>query len=86
MGTKLKQLYSRTDRYFEIILDIGSSSVAAGVIRLASGYAKTLIVDMAFVLEGSDESVLPEQVMGSCRLKHISFKGLRRVALPEDYE
>eukprot|EP00814_Leptocylindrus_danicus_P018772 CAMPEP_0116031236 /NCGR_PEP_ID=MMETSP0321-20121206/17383_1 /TAXON_ID=163516 /ORGANISM="Leptocylindrus danicus var. danicus, Strain B650" /LENGTH=1121 /DNA_ID=CAMNT_0003506301 /DNA_START=101 /DNA_END=3466 /DNA_ORIENTATION=- len=86
MGTKLKQLYSRTDRYFEIILDIGSSSVAAGVIRLASGYAKTLIVDMAFVLEGNDESVLPEKVMGSCRLKHISFKGLRQVALPEDYE
>jgi len=86
MGTKLKQIYSRTDRYFEIILDIGSSSVAAGVIRLASGYAKTLIVDMAFVLEGNDESVLPEKVMGSCRLKHISFKGLRQVPLPEDYE
>lgn len=84
MGTKLKQYYMRTDRYCEIYLDIGSSSVAAGVIRLASGYAKTLIVDMGFVLEGKDQSVLPEEIMGCCRLKNISFKGLRHVGLPDE--
>jgi len=84
MGRKLKQYYMRSDRYLEIILDIGSSSVAAGVIRLASGYAKTLIVDMGFVLEGKEESVLPEKIMGSCRLKNVSFDNLRVVNLPDE--
>ena len=38
MGTKLKQYYIRGERFFELILDVGSSSVAAGVTGLASGY------------------------------------------------
>mmetsp|Transcript_36637 Transcript_36637/g.53677 ORF Transcript_36637/g.53677 Transcript_36637/m.53677 type:complete len:1262 (+) Transcript_36637:127-3912(+) len=73
MGTKLKQTYVRTDRFFEVVLDIGSSSVAAGVIRLCSGYAKQIVVDLAFLLEGNDESMLPERVFGTVRLKNIEF-------------
>ena len=73
MGTKLKQHYIRTDRYFELLLDTGSSSVAAGVIRLVLGYSKTVVVDMAFLLEGKDESTLPEMIFGSVRLKHYVF-------------
>lgn len=38
MGTKLKQHYIRDKRFFELILDVGSSSVAAGVTGLAAGY------------------------------------------------
>ena len=73
MGTKLKQHYIRTDRYFELLLDTGSSSVAAGVIRLVLGYSKTVVVDMAFLLEGKDESTLPEKIFGAVRLKHYVF-------------
>jgi hypothetical protein len=73
MGNKLKQHYIRTDRYFELLLDTGSSSVAAGVIRLVLGYSKTVVVDMAFLLEGKDESTLPEKIFGAVRLKHYVF-------------
>ena len=73
MGNKLKQHYIRTDRYFELLLDTGSSSVAAGVIRLVLGYSKTVVVDMAFLLEGKDETTLPEKIFGAVRLKHYVF-------------
>jgi Protein ENHANCED DISEASE RESISTANCE 2, C-terminal len=73
MGTKLKQTYVRHDRYCEVILDCGSSPVAMGVIRLSLGYAKTLAIDMGFLLEGNDESTLPERIFGCVRMKFPEF-------------
>ena len=67
LGTKLKQSYRRTDRYLELIVDVGSSSVAAGVVRLSIGYARTLVVDLCFLLEGKTEETLPEKVFGMAR-------------------
>lgn len=77
MGKAIRQLHRQSDRYLEVILDTASSSVAAGVIRLCYGYAKTLVVDMAFLIEGNDETVLPEKVLGCARLKNMEFKNLR---------
>jgi len=73
MGKKLRQLYVKTNRSFEVILDCGSSSVAAGVIRLSLGYAKTLVIDLGFLLEGKDESALPERILGCARIKNMEF-------------
>ena len=73
MGKKLRQLYVKHERYFEVILDCGSSPVATGVIRLSLGYAKSLVVDMGFVLEGDDEEHLPERIFGCVRMKSIDF-------------
>lgn len=41
MGTKLKQYYTKDKRFFEIFLDVASSSVAAGVVRVVKGYVST---------------------------------------------
>lgn len=85
LGKKLRQFYVRNDRFFEVIIDCGSSSVATGVIRLSLGYAKTLVIDMGFVLEGNDESMLPERIFGCVRMKNIDFSSpLRHVSVPED--
>jgi hypothetical protein len=73
IGTKLKQTYVTSDRFLELIIDTGSSSVAAGVTRLSSSYGKELVLDMAFLLEGNDESTLPEKVMGCVRLKNADL-------------
>ncbi|GMH77863.1 hypothetical protein TL16_g07565 [Triparma laevis f. inornata] len=73
LGTKLKQTYARTDRYLELIVDVGSSSVAAGVVRLSIGYARTLVVDLAFVLQGDTEETLPEKVFGMARFIKLNF-------------
>mmetsp|Transcript_3916 Transcript_3916/g.7940 ORF Transcript_3916/g.7940 Transcript_3916/m.7940 type:complete len:1021 (-) Transcript_3916:198-3260(-) len=73
MGTRLKQYYVRTDRFMEIVLDCGSSQVAEGVIKLSLGYAKTLVVDMGFLLEATEEEHLPERILGCVRVKYPSF-------------
>jgi hypothetical protein len=39
------------ENYFELDIDVGSSSVAHGVVRVALGYSKSIVVDMGFVLE-----------------------------------
>jgi Protein ENHANCED DISEASE RESISTANCE 2, C-terminal/START domain len=85
MGKKLRQLYVKDEidkRFFEIVLDCCSSSVAAGVIRLSLGYAKTLVVDMGFLFEGNSPDVLPERIFGSVRCKHPVFHNIRPVAPP----
>ncbi|CAM9411107.1 unnamed protein product [Phaeothamnion confervicola] len=51
----------------------GSSSVAASVTRLSIGYAKTLVVDLAWTLQGNTEDELPEVVLGGVRCNHIDM-------------
>jgi Protein ENHANCED DISEASE RESISTANCE 2, C-terminal len=80
LGSKVKQYYIQNDRYFEIIIDIGSDSIANNIVKLALGYCKTLIVDMMFLLEGHDDTMLPERILGGVEMIHIDFKtkdGLR---------
>lgn len=74
LGRKLKQSYIRSDRYFELIVDIGSDPVAERIVKLALGSAKSLVVDMMFVLEGSDEETLPERILGGVRMQRLDFK------------
>lgn len=74
LGTKVKQHYVQAERYFELIVDIGSDSIAKNVVGLSRGYAETLVVDMGFLLEGKTPETLPEQIMGTVRLSNLSFK------------
>jgi len=81
MGRKLKQTYVRRERFMEVIIDVGSSSVATKIVKLSLSYAKTLVVDMAFLLEGKDNDVLPERIIGSVRLKNVDFKNSQRLVV-----
>lgn len=84
IGRKLKLHYIREERFMEVIIDIGSDPIANRIVKLAREYAKSLVVDMAFLLEGKCKSTLPENIMGTQRLTHISFKNdLRTVDQPE---
>ena len=74
LGKKLKQYFVKSDRFFEIIIDIQSNKMAQRIVKLALGYARTLVVDMMFVLEGAGPAVLPERILGGVRLSHIEFK------------
>jgi hypothetical protein len=45
-----------------------------------AGYARTLVVDLAFLFEGYNEQTLPERLLGTVRLKNVEFgKKLRFV-------
>ena len=81
MGRKLKQTYVRNRRFMEVIIDVKSSTVATKIVKLSLSYAKTLVVDMAFVLEGKDSDVLPERIIGSVRLKNVDFKNAQRLVV-----
>ena len=74
LGSKLKHYYNRSDRFLELIVDIGSEKVANRIVKLALGYAKTLVVDMMFLLEGQQEETLPERILGGVRLSELDFK------------
>ena len=67
LGNKLKQYYYVGDNYFEVDVDVGSSSVARQVVGLAIGYSKSIEVDMALCLQGNEENELPEVVFGGCK-------------------
>lgn len=76
LGKKIKQCYVKTDRYFEIIVDIASDAVANRITKLCLGYCRTLVVDMMFALEGKDESTLPERIFGGATMQNIDFAQL----------
>jgi hypothetical protein len=64
LGNKLTQYYYKGDNYFELDVDVGSSSVARNVCGLAIGYSKAIVVDIAFCLQGNEDNELPEVIMG----------------------
>jgi len=60
-------------------VDVGSSSVARHVVGLAMGYSKAIVVDMAFCLQGNDDSELPEVVMGCCTCVHVDVASAQKL-------
>jgi hypothetical protein len=87
LGSKLKQYYilDKNHRFFELIVDIASDPVAQKIVKLALGYAKTLTVDMMFLLEGRTQTELPERILGGVQMKNLDFKkkdGQRRCPPP----
>eukprot|EP00621_Florenciella_sp_RCC1693_P011952 CAMPEP_0182543050 /NCGR_PEP_ID=MMETSP1323-20130603/31070_1 /TAXON_ID=236787 /ORGANISM="Florenciella parvula, Strain RCC1693" /LENGTH=99 /DNA_ID=CAMNT_0024753951 /DNA_START=48 /DNA_END=347 /DNA_ORIENTATION=- len=70
MGRKLKQRYFRGEGYVETDIHIGSSAIANNITGLCRGYAKAMVVDLAFCLEGRAEEELPERLIGVARYRH----------------
>ncbi|GMN47207.1 hypothetical protein TIFTF001_016385 [Ficus carica] len=71
LGKAVTCKYFRQDNFLEIDVDIGSSSVARSVIGLVLGYVTSLVVDLAILIEGKEEEVLPEYILGTVRLNRI---------------
>ncbi|KAK9676707.1 hypothetical protein RND81_11G094400 [Saponaria officinalis] len=70
-GQALEINYIRGNNYIELDVDVGSSTVARGVVNLVLGYLSNLVIEMAFLLEANTEDELPEQLLGTCRLNHL---------------
>ncbi|GAQ81581.1 hypothetical protein KFL_000840230 [Klebsormidium nitens] len=71
VASALKVDYHKAENYLEIDIDIGSSTVANGVVRFVLGYVRSLVIDMAFLVQGSTEDELPEVPIGTVRLCHL---------------
>ena len=57
--------------YFECDLVIISSAVARGILSVVKSHCKSIVMDIAFILEGAKENELPEQVLGAFRVHNI---------------
>ncbi|KAH7668792.1 Bet v1-like protein [Dioscorea alata] len=73
LGKAVDCTYVRGPKYLEIDVDIGSSTVANGVLGLVFGVITTLVVDMAFLVQANTEDELPEQLLGAVRVSHIEI-------------
>ncbi|RDY00520.1 Protein ENHANCED DISEASE RESISTANCE 2-like protein, partial [Mucuna pruriens] len=87
VGQALEVLYIRGKNYLEMDIDVGSSTVARGVVSLVLGYLNNLVVEMAFLIQvkyrtyvidiklltilGNTQDELPEVLLGTCRLNHM---------------
>ncbi|RZC73944.1 hypothetical protein C5167_049424 [Papaver somniferum] len=74
LGKAVDCNYIRGPTYLEIDVDIGSSTVANGVLGLVCGVITTLVVDMAFLVQGNTTDELPERLIGAVRVSHIELK------------
>ncbi|KAI3731002.1 hypothetical protein L1987_62185 [Smallanthus sonchifolius] len=71
VGQALEVNYCRGKNYLELDVDVGSSTVARGVVNLVLGYLNNLIVEMAFLIQANTQDELPESLLGTCRLNHM---------------
>lgn len=71
VGQALEVTYYRGENYLELDIDMGSSTVARGVVNLVLGYLNNLIVEMAFLIQANSQDELPETLLGTCRLNHM---------------
>lgn len=74
LGKAVDCNYIRGPKYLEIDVDIGSSTVANGVLGLVIGVITTLVVDMAFLVQANTADELPERLIGAVRVSHIELK------------
>ncbi|KAL0407993.1 UNVERIFIED_CONTAM: protein ENHANCED DISEASE RESISTANCE 2-like [Sesamum radiatum] len=56
-----------------IDVDIGSSTVANGVLGLVIGVITTLVVEMAFLVQATATEELPERLIGAVQISHIEL-------------
>ncbi|CAK7333251.1 unnamed protein product [Dovyalis caffra] len=73
LGKAVDCNYIRGPKYLEVDVDIGSSAVATGVLRLVMGAVTALVVDMAFLVQANTAEELPERLIGAVRVSHIEL-------------
>ncbi|KAL5565708.1 hypothetical protein UlMin_028872 [Ulmus minor] len=71
IGQALEINYFHGKNYLELGIDIGSSTVARGVVSLVLGYLNNLVIEMAFLIQANTTEELPEYLLGTCRLNHL---------------
>lgn len=75
MGNKLNQEYflDPHGQYVEIDIDVGSSSMAGSILSMVKGYAKTLEIDLSWLMEPHREEELPEKLWAGTRIYNVDL-------------
>lgn len=84
IGRALNCRYFMGENFVEVDIDISSSVIANAIVGVAIGYITTLTVDLAFLIEGQDQSELPERILGAIRFSELDVASARPVELSSD--
>lgn len=79
IGTKLPTVHFKSENHVEICFDVAVNTVAAQITKLALGYAKTLALDLAIVIQGETPEELPERILSVVHLANIDVTKARSV-------
>ena len=55
-------------------MDVSNSYMATKILGMVKGYAKRLIIDLTFIIEGRDMLELPERILCGVRLHKPDLK------------
>ena len=73
LGHAITTAYHSGPGWFEMDVDVSSSSTAAGALRILKSCSKSLVMDLAFVLEGQTPEALPEKILGTVEWNHFDL-------------
>eukprot|EP00045_Choanoeca_perplexa_P015226 m.186529 g.186529 ORF g.186529 m.186529 type:complete len:800 (-) comp16920_c0_seq3:1324-3723(-) len=80
-GTKRVDIgYYQGTNYLEIDIDVSGQNKAKYLTSLAMPIAKSLITDLAFLIESQHVAELPEQIMGVVRFDHVDTNKFVRIS------
>jgi hypothetical protein len=75
LGKKLElTFYDRSKtaaNYFEIDVNVGSSSIAGGILKVVKGYSTTLVIELSFLIEVLLFSCIPIFVLSALLIKYV---------------
>lgn len=77
IGQKIPTSYygSLDAGYLEICMNVTKGGkVANGICSAVAGKASSVTIDLAFLLQGSEDTELPEQLLSVLRLHHVRLK------------
>ena len=73
LGRAVTSEYHSGEGWFEMDIDVSSSSAASGVLRIMKSCSKALVCNLAYVLEGKSEDELPERLLGTMAFVHFDL-------------
>ena len=73
LGRAVTSEYHSGEGWFEMDIDVSSSSAASGVLRIMKSCSKALVCNLAYVLEGKSEEELPERLLGAMAFVHFDL-------------
>jgi len=73
LGNKVSQKYFRGANYFEIDSKVDESMVAGSIIKLCHRFAKRIVVEMAWTIQGEKEDELPERLLCGVTIHNMDF-------------
>lgn len=73
ISTNWYQDFSPSGNYIEANLNLNSNPMATGILRMTKKYVDSVVIDMAFLLEGKEEDQLPEEILFVVRLNRMTL-------------